>query len=54
MEKLLKSDQLRLQFAESGIKKAENSFDISKNVAVLKNLFAESLRAAVIADYKNE
>jgi len=54
MEKLLKSHQLRAQYAESGVKKAENSFDITRNVNALKDLFSESIRAAVMADLKNE
>lgn len=54
MEKLLNSGGLRRQFTETGIKKAESSFDISKNVALLKDLFMESIRTAVTVDYKNE
>jgi len=54
MEKLLKSELLRKQYAESGIKKAENSFDISRNVGALKNLFSESIRTAVTVDFDNE
>jgi glycosyltransferase involved in cell wall biosynthesis len=54
MEKILGKDELRQRFAKSGISKARDSFDIIKNVGVLKNLFSESLRTGVTANLKNE
>jgi glycosyltransferase involved in cell wall biosynthesis len=54
LEKLLGTDELRQQFANSGISKAGESFDVIKNVGIMKTLFSKSLRTGVTVDLKNE